>query len=57
MKCSECVWYEEFKNRREDEPPSGCKRPGWEGYTDGKEESCSLSSPKEKGKGDGWYTD
>lgn len=61
MKCSECVWYEEFKNRRKDEPKSGCDRPGWEGYVDGEAEACSLSSPKKKKKGEekvnGWYTD
>ena len=38
MKCEDCVYYDDFKPRKDEikkysESVRGCRKPGWEGYT------------------------
>jgi hypothetical protein len=40
INCEDCIWHERFE-KREDEPSDfGCKKPGWEGYTDNLNPNC-----------------
>lgn len=41
IKCYGCIWLREFDSTRPDEPSNfGCKKPGYEGYTDPNNPDC-----------------